>query len=525
MSDIQRMEEKLSRVLRIKEQAEKGEEVPRIYEEQIDKLLRIEEKSGRCPRIIMLRGRTGSGRKTLMCHAAARLGCRAVFTDIDRLCQCCMEEGIEVLELLACMLHRSKFLFCLTVGREAGREERWDEFLHGLVQQEISCYILTDQRIPLPMEGKYEQVEILVPEPDIAQRERLWRHFLKGCGEKDGLDASVLAGKYTMNAGGIKKVVDSARLYRDARGSAILAEEDIIRAVETSQSERFSDFAVRVPAEYGWEDLAVPEETEGCLRQLCSQVIYRSQVGSQWGFFEKKHYGRGISALFHGPSGTGKTMAAQVIAKELGLPLYQVDLSQMMSKYIGETQKNISSLFDQAKGMDMVLLFDEADAFFTKRTGIKDSHDRHSNSEVAHLLQKMEEYEGVSILTTNLKENLDEAFKRRIKIMVEFQLPDEKARKRIWRMALPERAPVEADVDLEFYARRFELSGSEIQETMLNAAFLAAAAGERIAHRHVKTALRQCYLKYGKVLLDEELEKNQEDAYGNTDDRRGYINV
>ena len=157
--------------------------------------------------------------------------------------------------------------------------------------------------------------------------------------------------------------------------------------------------------------------------------------------------------------------------------------------------------------MDLVMLFDEADAFFTKRTGIKDSHDRHSNSEVAHLLQKMEEYDGIILLATNMRDNLDEAFKRRIKMMAEFQLPDEESRKRLWRKALPDKAPVEADVDLDFYAARFELSGSEIQEAMLNAAFLAAAEESRIAHRHVQTAIRQCYLKYGKVLLDEELEK------------------
>ena len=248
----------------------------------------------------------------------------------------------------------------------------------------------------------------------------------------------------------------------------------------------------------------VDEQVRKKLEEICDQVNYQSVVGGDWGFYKKKPYGRGISALFYGPSGTGKTMAAQVIAGALGLELYRVDLSRMMSKYIGETQKNISCLFEQAAYMNILLLFDEADAFFSRRTSVKDSHDRHANAEVAHLLQQLEDYEGVAILTTNLKDNMDDAFRRRIRQMVEFSLPGPKERLSLWEKAIPPEAPRKEKLRIETYAQRFEISAGEIREVLLQAAFRAAAEGGGIANCHIREALKDCYLKYGRVLQEEE---------------------
>ena len=508
MDMTRQMEEKLRYMLWTEDPAEEAEPVkPAVYGEQEAQICHMEERSRQgCPRIIVVRGAVGCGRRTLMRKAAARLRKPLICADMEMLYQCCLENGNAVFGVLSRMLAEKRPMFCLIAGRKEDDEGRWGELLYGLINEGISCYVVTDRSIALPREGSYEQAEIRLRPPDIAQRVLLWEYHLGQARVSDTVNAPVLAGRYTLNAGAVARVVRSAGLYRDGEGRDLVEEQDLVKAVDMYQNENFSEFAVRLPTAYSWEDLIVCADTRARLRELCSQVTYRSLVGGDWGFYEGKPYGRGISALFFGPSGTGKTMAAQIIAGELGLPLYRVDMSQMMSKYIGETQKNISSLFDKAKDMDIVLLFDEADAFFTKRTGVKDSHDRHSNGEVAHLLQRMEDYEGITILTTNLKDNMDEAFRRRIRMMVEFQLPDEQERRLLWQKALPAKAPAGDDVDLNFYARQFELSGSEIKETMLNAAFLAAAEGGAIADRHVKAAVKQCYLKYGKLMLPEELE-------------------
>ena len=193
-----------------------------------------------------------------------------------------------------------------------------------------------------------------------------------------------------------------------------------------------------------------------------------------------------------------------MIAKDLGLDLYRVDLSRMVSKYIGETEKNISALFDKAKHMNVILFFDEADSFFSRRSEVKDSNDRSANAEVAHLLQKLEEYEGITILATNLKENIDDAFKRRIRFMVNFRFPSAETRRTLWHSLLPKAAPRSRDLDLDFFADQFELSGSQIKEILLNAAYMAAGTGEPLGNSQIKEALCINYEKYGKFPTKED---------------------
>ena len=200
-----------------------------------------------------------------------------------------------------------------------------------------------------------------------------------------------------------------------------------------------------------------------------------------WGFGRKLAQGKGVTALFAGPSGTGKTMAAEVIAGELGLDLYKIDLAGVVSKYIGETEKNLDRIFAAAEDANAILFFDEADALFGKRSEVRDAHDRYANIEIAYLLQKMEEYDGVAILATNLRSNLDEAFVRRLAFTVHFPFPDEADRRRIWRGIWPAATPLAADVDLDFLAAQFKLSGGNIKNIALAAAFLAAADGRPVA--------------------------------------------
>ncbi len=255
--------------------------------------------------------------------------------------------------------------------------------------------------------------------------------------------------------------------------------------------------AVQIPPAFGWDDIVLGVRQKKLLQQLKNRVMYQKTVMGQWGFEKKIAYGTGISALFYGPPGTGKTMGAQVIAADLKLPLYRIDISRIASKYIGETEKNLGLLFDEANRRNIILFFDEADTLFAKRSGISNSNDRYANMETGYLLQKIEEYKGIAILATNYLENIDSAFQRRIQYIIHFPFPDEAMRLQLWKKSFPENAPMEDDVDFSFYAKKYELSGSSIKETALNSAYLAAAQGESIHDSHIKQALEFYFEKMG----------------------------
>jgi SpoVK/Ycf46/Vps4 family AAA+-type ATPase len=230
-----------------------------------------------------------------------------------------------------------------------------------------------------------------------------------------------------------------------------------------------------------------------------SAVQHRNIVYGDWGFEQKLSLGKGLNILFAGPSGTGKTMAAAILAHEWSLDLYKIDLSQVVSKYIGETEKNLDRVFREAQTSNAVLFFDEADALFGKRSEVKDAHDRYANIEIGYLLQKMEEYEGVAMLATNWRANLDEAFARRLHFVVEFPFPDEEARYHIWRGMFPPQAPLAEDVDFVMFAHAFKLSGGNIKNIAITAAFLAADEGQPIGMGHVIRAAKREFQKVGQA--------------------------
>ena len=227
-------------------------------------------------------------------------------------------------------------------------------------------------------------------------------------------------------------------------------------------------------------------------------------VYQEWGFDQKLSLGKGLNALFAGPSGTGKTMSAEIMAGELGLDLYKIDLSTVVSKYIGETEKNLARIFEEAETSNAILFFDEADALFGRRSEVRDSHDRYANIEIGYLLQKMEEYQGAVILATNFRKNMDDAFVRRMHFTVEFPFPGEYDRRRIWEQVWPQGTPRSPDLNLEFMARRFEMAGGNIRNIALSAAFLAAADGRVITMPHLIRATRREYQKMGKVVTEGE---------------------
>jgi hypothetical protein len=265
---------------------------------------------------------------------------------------------------------------------------------------------------------------------------------------------------------------------------------------------RIDDLAQRITTRQKWDDLVLEPDATAQLREISSQVAQRARVYERWGFAARLTRGRGISALFAGPSGTGKTMAAEILAGELGLELYRIDLAGVVSKYIGESEKNLRRVFDAAEQSGAILFFDEADALFGKRTDVKDSHDLYANIQVNYLLQRMEDYRGLAILATNRKTSLDRAFLRRLRFVIDFPFPDADARARIWQNAFPKEAPV-STLDYEFLAR-LEIAGGNIRNIALGAAFMAAADGTGIDERHVMHAVRREYAKIQKLVTETE---------------------
>ncbi len=270
------------------------------------------------------------------------------------------------------------------------------------------------------------------------------------------------------------------------------------RLCRTAARRSLDELAGRVENCAAWADLVLPEAQTGILRQIAIHARQASRVNEEWGFAERYARGLGLSALFSGPSGTGKTMAAGVLARELERDLYQIDLATVVSKYIGETEKHLRKIFDAAERSGAILLFDEADALFGKRSQVRDSHDRYANLEVSYLLQRMESYRGIAILTTNMQSALDPAFQRRLRFVVQFPFPDGASRERIWRKVFPEAAPKEA-LHYEMLAQ-LNVTGGSIRNIALLAAFLAADAGTAIAMRHVREAARTEYAKLDRPL-------------------------
>jgi AAA+ superfamily predicted ATPase len=350
-------------------------------------------------------------------------------------------------------------------------------------------------------------VRIEFPSPTYAERLQLWTRALDGgIPHEADVDLTALANKFRFSGGQIQDATATARnlaRWRDPeRGRLTIT--DLYAACRLQSNRKLATLAQKISPHYTWDDIVLPRDRLQQLREICNYVKYRALVYDEWGFDRKLSLGKGLNILFAGPSGTGKTMAAEIMAGELGLDLYKIDLATVVSKYIGETEKNLARIFAEAETSNAILFFDEADALFGKRSEVRDSHDRYANIEIGYLLQKMEEYEGVVILATNLRKNMDDAFVRRVHCTVEFPFPTEQDRRRIWERVWPENTPRSQDLDLDFMARRFEMAGGNIRNIALAAAFLAAADGAGITTTHLIHAIKREYQKMGKVVMDGE---------------------
>lgn len=470
--------------------------------------------------VLYLQGPYGVG-KQLTAEALAReLGRNLLVVDGRR---CWQLEGLDAAETIdlvfrEALLQEAVLLWAgfdaLLVDEskpddKAGQPRAWLQRLLQALEPRRDLTFLTGDVTWEPadvlLDAPFVRVELA--RPAAAERLQLWTASLDGGAQALSTEElRVLAGKFRFSGGQIRDAAATARNLARGRDpeDGQMTLDDLYAASRLQSNRKLAELARKIEPHYAWDDIVLPADRLQQLREICNQVRFRVRVYDEWGFGRKLAMGKGLNALFAGPSGTGKTMAAEIVAHELGLDLYKIDLSTVVSKYIGETEKNLARIFAEAETSNAILFFDEADALFGKRSEVRDAHDRYANIEISYLLQKMEEYEGVVILATNLRKNMDDAFVRRMHFTVDFPFPDEKHRLRIWQKIWPADTPRNRDLDLAVMARNFELAGGNIRNIALAAAFLAAGDGQMVAMQHLLQATRREYQKMGKVVLDGE---------------------
>jgi len=405
-----------------------------------------------------------------------------------------LPEGPEQLEELAALWNRDSALLgiaLLVCARESETSAvgRFVKQLSGLVF------------IASPLEVAVEKAQCFqVRRPGALEQKRLWQQLLGEPARLLNGSVDAVAAQFQLDSGDIAR---TAHALRALEVTPKVLEHRFWQACRKAASKGLDDLAQPIVPSASWDDLVLPPQQIDTLRQIAAQARHRLQVHEQWGFAARSARGLGISVLFTGESGTGKTMAAEVLANELQLELYRIDLASMVSKYIGETEKNLRRLFDAAEASGAVLLFDEADALFGKRCEVKDSNDRYANIEVSYLLQRMEAYRGLAILTTNLKGAIDVAFQRRLRFVVQFPFPDAVLREQIWRGVFPSATPTNG-IDHAKLAQ-LNVAGGNIRSIALNAAFLAADAGVAVDMGHLLQAARSEAAKRERPYSDAEV--------------------
>jgi AAA+ superfamily predicted ATPase len=441
--------------------------------------------------LAILRGAVGTGRRSLVATLARKhdlpvlsIDARAIARDRDRaerqlriLARECRLFGVVPLVQHVDALAAS--------GETSDRLDLLETELRGLA-------FATTTR---PISRRWTTPPLLVEVPALtgSQRAKLWARALPSATEKD---ADQLATLYPLTPA----MIDAAgKVAARLAGSSPVRARHVEGGIRSVLDDRLAGLATRITVTQTWDDVILPNDQITAIVELLARIRERRRVYEDWGFAQKVGKGLGVSALFSGPPGTGKTMCAGLIAQDLGTELYQVDLSKITSKWIGETEKNLAALFDAAESGHAILLFDEADSIFGKRTEVRSSNDRHANQETNYLLQRLESFAGICILTTNHESAIDEAFRRRLSIHVRFPVPEADERTRLWQALLPSAAPVAPDIPFAELGELFAMSGGYIRNAVLRAAFLAANDDTAIHHAHLVRAAQLEYEAMGKI--------------------------
>jgi ATPase family associated with various cellular activities (AAA) len=446
--------------------------------------------------VVQLIGADREGRRVMALSATA-----AFHGDLHALNASLLPGNIADLETMATLLRREVALMNLALILETDDLDATDNTRNGWLNAFLARFAA-----PLVLSGVERHrvphravLHFETPKPTTAEQRALWTAHL-GAGAEPAIEQ--MAAQFNLSAHGIRAIHAETLQERDPSGFRDADLQTLWRAARAHARPKLDDLAQRLETRATWDDLILPDAQRRILHDITGHVRQRLKVYEHWGFARNNTRGLGISALFAGGSGTGKTTAAEILGRELDLDVYRIDLSSTVSKYIGETEKNLKRLFDAAEDGGVILLFDEADAIFGKRSEVKDSHDRYANLEVSYLLQRMESYRGLAILTSNLKTSIDTAFLRRIRFVVQFPFPDHDERGQMWTRAFPAQTPTQS-LEPDKLAQ-LQVSGGNIKNIALNAAFIAADAGEAVGMRHVYRAAEAEYAKLEKQLTSAE---------------------
>lgn len=477
-------------------------DLPPSQQQAVESVVRHVQRSmnGGPPPVTQLVGLDSISKQLVAQQAAAALGIH-----LNRLPAELLPTQAADLEALARLWQRESFLLPVAVYLDAHEPEAVGKPgegtqpaavpLHRFLARTGGIFFLSTREIRSDLGPVTTVVEIKKPTP--LEQQAVWAGSLKDAAVNS---PPLLAGQFNLNVSTIRRIVD--RVSGEPGNNGRIPHEQLWDACLVSTGPKMDTMAQRLETKATWDDIVLPQETADLLRRIAHQVGQRSKVYDTWGFLKKMNRGLGISALFTGDSGTGKTMAAEVIANELRLNLFRIDLSGVVSKYIGETEKNLRRLFDAAENGGAILFFDEADALFGKRSEVKDSHDRYANIEINYLLQRMESYNGLAILATNMKSALDEAFVRRLRFIVNFPFPGLNERKKILQKAFPAEVP-KADLDYHRLAR-LNLAGGSIHNIAINAAFMAAQEGVPVSMPLLLAAAKAEFRKMEKPIKEKD---------------------
>ena len=497
---VNRLDDKVVHMLRMVP----PEPVVGIHRELLEQLCRwTESTAGQSWPPFHFTGPSGCGKRGIAREFCARIGVELYSLDPKRL----PLHDIERHELIH-LMDRESVLSRIAIYIDLSDVDSSDRTIVAAVQDWVELaggivFVGAHER----WQFRRRMNHVPVPRLDAAGQHQIWATSLERVTNAVDGQLDTLVQQFDMGPGAIPNAVAAAIAKAQSReGDFMLLAGDLWQACRELSAWRIDGLAQRLTPCYAWDDIVLPSDLMRQLREIANQVSARPIVYESWGFGARLLRGRGISALFSGPSGTGKTMAAEILANSLNLDLYRIDLAGVVSKYIGETEKNLRNVFDAAEQSGAILFFDEADALFGKRTEVRDSHDRYANIEVNYLLQRMEDYRGLDILCTNRRTALDRAFLRRLRFLLEFPFPSSENRRLIWSKAFPTETPL-SGLDLDGLAR-LEITGGNIRNIALNAAFLAASEGASVQMAHVLHAARREYAKIDKLLTEAEFGAN-----------------
>ncbi|MDP4181661.1 MAG: ATP-binding protein [Bacillota bacterium] len=453
-------------------------------------------------------GPGGSGKKTHVMAACKGLGYPLISIDAEKIAQAELPAN-EILRLLGRQVMLENSALCIEnfdflISEDAKQYDRLGMLLDTIINYSPLTFILGQNPWdPAHLMGQAVFVGVEFTVPSAGSRKNLWNKYGQIYQMTSDVNLDEFTEKFRFTPGQIQgalKFGESLAVWNSA-GNSLVSPTELYSACKAQTNRKLAVLAPRIKANYSWDTLVLPNDQMAQMKEICSQVKYRSVVYEKWGFDRRLSLGKGLNVLFSGPPGCGKTMAAEVIANDLSLEIYKIDVSQIVSKYIGETEKNLSKIFAEAETSNAILFFDEADAMFGRRSEVRDAHDRYANIEISYLLQKMEEYSGVVILATNLNQNMDEAFLRRLHFNIQFPFPEKAQRKEIWKGIFPLNAPLDKDMDYDFMAEKFVLAGGNIKNIAVNAAFYAARDSCPIGMKQILTAAKREYKKLGKTFL------------------------